>query len=98
MFISENAEEQIVETVVATLLNLIIEAVMGEGIDPVKVRIKNTKDGQVQVDIIYSKSTLITEEIWNRTIRVLEVAFDTTKGAPTLIDMDKQAKEVRCRL
>ena len=96
VFISHNAEGQIVETVVATLLNVIIEAAMGEEIDPVKVRIKNTKDGQVQVDIIYSKSTFITEEIWNKMIQVLEAAFDTTKGAPTRIETDKQAAEIRC--
>ena len=96
MFISHNAEGQIVETAVATLLNVIIEAAMGEGIDPVKVRIKNIQDGQVQVDIIYSKSTFITEEIWNRMIQVLKTAFDTTRGAPTRIETDEQAEEIRC--
>ena len=95
VFISHNAEGQIVETVVATLLNVIIEAAMGEEIDPVKVRIKNTEDRQVQVDIIYSKSTFITEEIWNRLIQVLEIAFDTTKGDPTKIETDQQAEEIR---
>ncbi len=47
MFISDNAEGQIVETVVATLLNLIIEAVMGEGIDPVKVLVRVADNADV---------------------------------------------------